>query len=545
MMNRQLSKVALVTIALAITACTNTIQPAVPTGSASPAAPEATPSGLAPSTIPSGSAGPDTSATASPNVADPVVAKPVVISGMVYDEKGALVDGAKVTIRSLNAAAKYEATASASAGSWVVNNVPEGVNVEIVVTKDGWTSRKRVGSFQAAANQRNTMDFGAPSNQAGNAGAAFFISDRPEIEATEPVNKAEDQDAAMLTYKLRLSEPLSETGRKRLEDALRVFPANAAASPNAAAADLENATDTGALAIEASYDYAIKKGTTFLGDSSTAASVSWNEARTEATFSFQAPLIANKSEAAKYQVGLVAGSAASPLIEDLQGKQLGTSDAGSLTAYPAAGNLIRNVFKELELALEGSPTTDEDRWNATHDSVATFKLKKDATAPKLAGIQVRTVGDDTRIELAFSEPMAAYDDTDGYQHATLTNLANYSFMIGERAADLDGTLKGEAGAPNVDPTAEALFGDQAADQEEEFRLVDADGDMSDNDDAGDVSIQVDPRDAKTVWITIHDRADWFDDAMGAIKARVEGIADPAGNAITDAEADRTNVLGDL
>ena len=129
----------------------------------------------------------------------------------------------------MNAAAKYEATATSSAGSWVVNNVPEGVNVEVVATKAGWTTRKRVGSFQAASSERNTVNFGAPGNQA-DAGAAFFISDLPEVEATEPATKAEDQDPAMLTYKMKLSEPLSETGRKRFEDAIRVFPANAAAS---------------------------------------------------------------------------------------------------------------------------------------------------------------------------------------------------------------------------------------------------------------------------------------------------------------------------
>lgn len=546
MMNRQLSKVALATIALAVTACTNnTNVPPIPTPSGQPTAPVASPSAGTPTTPPSGQPTGQPSGNPSANPADPVVAKPVVVSGMVYDEKGASVEGAQVTIKSLNAAAPYQATTTTSAGSWVVNNVPEGVNVEIAVTKGGWTTRKRVGSFQAAANQRNIMNFGAPSNQAADAGAAYFLSDRPEVEATEPATKAEDQEAGKLVYKLRLSEPLAETSRKRFEDAIRVFPANAAASPNAAAADLENAADTGALAIEASYDYAIKKGTTFLDDASTAATVTWNDAKTEATFTFNAPLIASENEMAKYQVGLVASAASDPEIEDMQGKQLGTSDTGSLSAYPAAGNLIRNVFKEPTLAIEGTPASDADRWNATHESVATFSLKKDATTPVVQGIEVRTVGDDTRIQLTFSEPMAAYDDTDGYQAASLTDLANYSFMIGEDAADLDGELEGDAGAPDVDPATESVYGDENGELEEEFRLVDGDDDMADNDDDGDVSVEVDPRDAKVVWITVHGIPEFFDDAAGAIKARVEGVADPAGNAISDNEADEQVVMGDL
>ncbi len=553
MTNNKLSKIALVTMALALTACNpSATTPPVPTVSGSPtAAPIASPSagpigqpsgqpGGQPTAAPSGAP-----ASATPNAGDPVTAKPVVVSGMVYDEKGAAVEGALVTIRSLNTAAKYEATATTSAGSWVVNNVPEGVNVEVVATKAGWTSRKRVGSFQANASERNTVNFGGSSNTL-DAGAAFFISNLPEVEATEPVNKAEEQDPTTLTYKLKLSEPLSETGRKRFEDAIRVFPANAAASPNLAAADLEDAADTGVIAVEASYDYVIKQGTTFLGDSTTSATVTWNEAKTEATLAFKAPLIANESTAAKYQVGLVASTASSPEIEDLQGEQLGTSDAGSLSAYPAAGNLIRNVFKEIDLALEAAPASAADRWNATHDSVATFKTKKDVTVPKLEGVAMSTVNGDSRIELTFSEPMTAYDDTDGYSHPELIDLTNYSFAVGEKASDLTLTLEGEASAPDINPGTEAVFGDDEADDEEEFRIVDEDGTPNNGQtQTGDIAIEVDPRNAKVVWITIEGREDWIDSDMGAIKARVEGVGDPAGNAITDSNADKTNVIGDL
>ena len=62
--------------------------------------------------------------------------------------------------------------ATSADGSWVVNNVPEGVNVEVVASKQGWTSRRRVASFQASANERRMMDFGTPGSQTG-PGAAF------------------------------------------------------------------------------------------------------------------------------------------------------------------------------------------------------------------------------------------------------------------------------------------------------------------------------------------------------------------------------------
>lgn len=558
-------KMALMAFSLSLAACTPAPTSTVPStapsadpsapASVAPSTPASTEPGAspsaAPSTGPSASGDPSTAPSASASVGASAPApdpnRRVILSGKVYDQGGATVNGALVTVKSLDASVPYTATATTVGGSWVVNNVPEGVNVEVVATKNGWTTRRRVQSFQSTSNEMRRMDFGAASGQA-NPGAAYFLSDTPEVTSTEPATKAIGQDPNQLTYKLVLSEALAESSRKRFEDAIRVFPANEAASPDGIAGnhvDLENVADSPAINVDGTYHYAIKKGTIFLEDTQTAAKVAWNAAGTEATLTFAAPIIAGKSAEAKYQVGLVRGAGSEPKIEDLQGKQLGTDEAGSRKAYPAAaGELIRNVFREADLALEGSPTTADQRWNATHDSVATFKVKKDAEAPKLLGIEVNDIGNDLRLELAFSKPMVAFDgSTTGFMNAAVANLANYTFAIGEKAADLadvelDGDLPGNA--PVADPSADASFGGNSNQQEREFKLTGAPGTG-----LGDINIKADPRDAKKVFITIVGRKGWFDADMGAIKARVEKVADPAGNTINDAAADRDVVTGTL
>lgn len=560
MFNRKLSTITLATMTLALSACAPLATTTPPLPSAQPSTPAAVGSaqpspGTTPapgvSATPSTPASPGATPTAPANPGEPIVLNPVVIAGMIYDEEGAPVDDALITIKSLSGAAPYNATATSQDGSWVVNNVPEGVNVEIVASKAGWTSRRRVGSFQASSSERRSVDFGASNGQT-NPGAAYFLSNSPEITSTEPATKAIGQDPSQLTYKLVLSEPLAENARKRFEDAIRVFPANEAASPDGIAgnhADLESVADSPAINIDTAYQYTIKKGTIFLEDTATAAKVAWNAAGTEATVTFVAPVIAAKNSEAKYQIGLVRPSGSDPAIKDAEGKQLGTDELGSRTAYPAgAGELIRNAFREPDLALEGTITTADQRWNATHESVATFKVKRDDLTPKLLGVAVNDIGNDLRIELSFSEAMVAFNGTNGgFSHPSLINLANYTFAIGEKASDLtgvdlDGDLPGSA--PLADPVADATFGDAAGDDEREFTLTGGDAD-SDRADTGDIYIEADSRDAKKVFITIVGRKGWFDADMNAIKARVEKVADPAGNAINDTEADRNQVAGDL
>jgi hypothetical protein len=144
--------------------------------------------------------------------------------------------------------------------------------------------------------------------------------------------------------------------------------------------------------------------------------------------------------------------------------------------------------------------------------------------------------------------MVAFDGTNGgYANAALFDLANYTFAVGEKASDLagvelDGSLPGSA--PLADPLADASFGGSSTQQEREFKLTGGDLD-ADGADLGDITVKADPRDPKKVFITLVGRKGWFDADLNAIKARVEGVADPAGNAINDTAANRDIAAGDL
>jgi hypothetical protein len=197
-----------------------------------------------------------------------------LVSGMVYDEAGHGVEDASVRVTSLEASWPYQFTArtgkGAYAGSYAVNSVPFGTPLEFVASKEGWTSRRRVGTFVDASTLGNVVDFGGPN------GSAYFISDRPEIAA------------ATLTptqLELELSEPLGATNRDRLAATLRVAP-------------------------EASTD-AVASG----------AALIWDGTFTHATW----PL--HLDPARRYQACMVGGPAA---ITDDQGHALGTGNPGEI-----------------------------------------------------------------------------------------------------------------------------------------------------------------------------------------------------------------------
>ncbi|MDB5100895.1 MAG: hypothetical protein JWM80_5316 [Cyanobacteria bacterium RYN_339] len=128
-----------------------------------------------------------------------------VVTGTVFDEAGAPVDGALVRVTSLDASVSYRGSTTTAAGKWVINNIPRGLNVELVASKDGWTSRRRVGSYDIQANQQNVVNFDG----------AYFISSYPEVARVE-----HKPGSVVFT----LSETLDDVNRRRFEDNLRLVP---------------------------------------------------------------------------------------------------------------------------------------------------------------------------------------------------------------------------------------------------------------------------------------------------------------------------------
>lgn len=537
---RSLSALAL--LAAAVSACA----PGLPTGPVQP-----TPSQ------------PPADGGANPSPSTPVGEQPgqepsggavqtATLRGKVYDEQGAPVRDGEVIVKSLTEGQAFEAKAPILAGSYVMNEVPAGVLLQITARKDGWTQRSRVETLVGHRTD-TAIDFGGPNSP-------YFLSDYPEVAAVVPAKDAEIAPGK-LQYELTLSEPLEEVSRRRFENALRLLPANDAANGGAAGSTTELAAqeDTGFpfdMLIDgnaAVAPYAVKKGSTFGQDTEKRAAIAWSEDFRKATLVFDAPLIQSDDQLAAYQLVLVS-EGASARITDAAGKQLGTNAAGSLSSYPGAGRLILSAFQAPNLNLSAitglTAGSAEARWAATHLNQGAFKLNKDTTAPKLEALEVARIGDDTRLELMFSEPMAAYNGTtSGLVSAELgndaTDLANYTFALGKAASEIDGVKLDVASPAEVDPKAVASYG-ASADRGKAFRFApNAFAASRAAAVQGSVVVEVDPLNARRVLLTIIDRPGFFHDEATAIKGRVINVADPAGNAITSRNADENVQTGSL
>jgi hypothetical protein len=338
-----------------------------------------------------------------------------------------------LTIQSLDANVPYAATVSTTAGAYRVSNVPEGVMVEVTATKDGFTTRTRVQAFQEVS-AGNTLDFGGT----GGSGRAYFISDYPEIIATSPTHDQRVLEPTRLSFKVALSEPIDEDSRDAFEKAFAIVPTNAQSSINETGAvstyfDVSGTEKAGGQLINITaprFAYSIREGDTFLASSTNKVRTAWNVAGNQVTYTFDGNIQAGRTGAAEYQAVLFTPD---DPIEDPRGNQLGTNAAGGLPR-PPVGDLLSNAFKALDLAYDGTPG---QAWAQTHTSAVPFEVRSDAIAPKLVGVSVVEDNQDLRIELTFSEPMAAYVGS-GKAHIapSVFDLRNYSFMVGQKSTDL-------------------------------------------------------------------------------------------------------------
>jgi hypothetical protein len=101
----------------------------------------------------------------------PYAGPTVLVSGTVYNELGAAVQDAVVSVQSLDATVPYAAYSRTTGGAYAFNNVPEGIILEVTASKDGFTRRTRVKAFGKSPTG-NVFNFGGPEAD----GRAHFIS---------------------------------------------------------------------------------------------------------------------------------------------------------------------------------------------------------------------------------------------------------------------------------------------------------------------------------------------------------------------------------
>jgi hypothetical protein len=447
---------------------------------------------------------------------------------MVYDEKGAAVEGVTVTLRSLDAASPYTATVTTRAGSWVANGVPEGVQIEATASRSGWTRRTRVVALQAGAATRNVLNFGAtPGGPTADdpSGPAHFLSDYPEVVSAVP--DASTVRGEKLAYKLRLSEPLEAEARRLVEEAFALDTAPVAS-------DL---MPDGLTALERASRVVIKKGVTFR-DGRVRVAFAWNTAGDELAVTFDAPLRRLDDDRLAYRFQLVRPEGAE-LIEDASGNVLG------LTA-PAVGEAYFGVRKS-SLVVAATDTTPALRWQATHQRTASFELEKDGAVPVLQAVAVSTRtrtdhgnAEFRQLELTFSEPMRVFPDEKGYA-ATLVDLGNYVFAMSDKALDGVDLSKGTPGTFNAATQTAAEFEAAFGRTQAAFRFApdDAPGTRAATD------VFVEPSDESPNVVNVFVPVAALPTDLKHVKVLVKkAVVDPAGNAVSEANAKSATATAD-
>lgn len=117
---------------------------------------------------------------------DTSVIEKSTMNGKVFDGSQKPVDGARVVARSLSSAVPYEAETVTAGGTYAFNNMPSGVQIEIVVEKPGLGTRKRVEVIKSNKQgdpNANRYDFGSDGSNSTFSAGYNAISDQPEVTA--------------------------------------------------------------------------------------------------------------------------------------------------------------------------------------------------------------------------------------------------------------------------------------------------------------------------------------------------------------------------
>jgi hypothetical protein len=90
------------------------------------------------------------------------------LNGKVYDDEGLPLDGVTITVRSLHSSYPFEESKETLGGGYVFNNVPANIPIEILASKPGYASRRRVEVLKEnniGDPDANQYDFGVPFSE--------------------------------------------------------------------------------------------------------------------------------------------------------------------------------------------------------------------------------------------------------------------------------------------------------------------------------------------------------------------------------------------
>jgi hypothetical protein len=482
---------------------------------------------------------------------EPAASGKTVLKGSIYRTDGTKAErGPKVTITGKGGGTL---TVDVEAGTFEFPNVtPVGLAVSVSV--DWYGMGPRTQTVSLTQGNVHVLNFGEPETET----EAFALSSHPEISKVTPSATAKDVAGDKIALVLTVSEALTEVSAKNLASSLRLLPLNdTAVGGGAAPPDLSASGPADALKPVQTKPDAFPYFIRFFDWKTEAAkevltpkrfleqeaSTSLDAAVRNVSVNFGVPLLNNGLTPGRYQLALVHDPERP--IKDVDGNLLGTDTTGKLNTQPAAGEFLNNVFLSPFIGPEAFKRDDMNtRWDSTHTNAVTFTLAPDKTPPSLAGAAVRVhtgeagsqhkQGAGTYFEFTFSEPIVALA-SQGVSRDSLRDLANYTFAVGLNQEYLSSTAllsggKKQGAAPLISlKTSVKNFG-SAGDSElgKEFRLVE--------DPAAKVTVDISGLNRVTIHVA---NTELFHAPNAkALMTRVEGVHDPANNAIAATEADK-------
>ncbi len=159
------------------------------------------------------SAYPTPYATALPSQEDISIVERTTFNGKIYDDTNAPLDGVTVTARSLNPSVSYEVSTTTAGGTYAFNNAPAGVQIEITVSRQGYTPVRRIEVLKSNKQgdpNANRFDFGTDGSNS-NFGVEYnAISDQPQVMEMLPGRNA-DGVSMNSPIVLTFSEPMTRS----------------------------------------------------------------------------------------------------------------------------------------------------------------------------------------------------------------------------------------------------------------------------------------------------------------------------------------------
>ena len=222
-----------------------------------------------------------------------------IIFGKIYSDSQRLLAGTKVLVRLINSRFQFSEETISTDGIFHLVDIPVGYQVEIIASKTGYTTRRRLEIVKSPGKSdpnANRYDFGADVATASGFSAPYNgLSDKPEVTLAIP-SRNQKQASPNTAFVLTFSEPMD---RQSLENsfAIRSFV------PSKLSVDVHSEGNTfkGTVPIQREYQpESFKTGETLPNYSnlaqypsgtpifdSSAFNISWNADDTQATFAFK------------------------------------------------------------------------------------------------------------------------------------------------------------------------------------------------------------------------------------------------------------------